>query len=316
MSEEAGFTWRDYVDGLVRAEGSLTAVAEKLARDRNFADDVGSVERALRRLRERGRQTGGKWGARAISVFGLPDAVVARLRWMGSYHSQFNDLPVPVCEDLVRLWDHPPTNELRGNRCWLALARASIALRRDDAAAGAEALEQVRRESATACAEARVEALLVEAFVASRVAREQVAELLVRAGHLLAEVPEGDDRTNLHMRWIDQRVFELNRKGDHAASEALLREVDAERLPPFAASRRANALAYLRWKQGNAVEAAELARAAARAAGDGGHVRLRAMALAMLVRIGGASEGERERAARISERLEDATLLRRLARLP
>jgi hypothetical protein len=63
ITEDAGFTWRDYVDGLVRAEGSLTAVAEKLARDKNFADDVGSVERALRRLRDRGRQTG-IWSAR------------------------------------------------------------------------------------------------------------------------------------------------------------------------------------------------------------------------------------------------------------
>ena len=42
-----GFTWDDYVTSLVEREGTLAAVAEKLAAAHNFADDVASVERAL-----------------------------------------------------------------------------------------------------------------------------------------------------------------------------------------------------------------------------------------------------------------------------
>src|SRR5262245_56287312 len=99
--DSGGFTWAEMIDGLVEREGTLTRVAEQLAAQRGFEDDVQSIERALRRLRERGLRPGGKWGARVIARFGLPSSVEARLRWMGAYHSRFTDLPVTVCEDLV-----------------------------------------------------------------------------------------------------------------------------------------------------------------------------------------------------------------------
>ena len=38
-------------------------------------------------------------------------AVAARVRWMAAYHSRFTDLPVAIGEDIVRLWDHPPTTD-------------------------------------------------------------------------------------------------------------------------------------------------------------------------------------------------------------
>lgn len=313
----AGFTWDDYVESLVEKEGTLTRVAERLAAVRGFEDDVASIERALRRLRQRGLRPGGKWGQRLLSVFGLPQAVEQRLRWMASYHSRFTDLPVAVCDDLVRLWDHPPTTERRESRAWLTLARASIALRRNDHASARADLERLERDIDTLPIPARIELLLMRAFIASKHAPADVAALLVRIEPLLRGVDDPDDRACFRARWIDQRAYELN-KGRGAApnprdAEALYRSLPERDAPPFVLCRRANGLAWALWKQGRTEEAANLAREAARHAGDGGHVRLRVMALSVLARIDPRERDARDRAVEISKRLEDETLLLRLA---
>src|SRR4051812_1873228 len=99
----SGFTWADYVDWLVKTAGSLAAAAARICAQHGYKESTESVERALRRLRDRGQEEGGKWGVRALSTFGLPGAAEARTRWMGAYHSRFTDLPVSICEDLIRL---------------------------------------------------------------------------------------------------------------------------------------------------------------------------------------------------------------------
>jgi hypothetical protein len=48
-------------------------------------------------------------GHRLLATFGLPRDVDDRLRFMGSYHARFIDLPVSLCAALVQLWDRPPT---------------------------------------------------------------------------------------------------------------------------------------------------------------------------------------------------------------
>ena len=69
---QAALDWADYVDAVVAERGSLALAARFLAERRNFEEDVGSVERGLRRLRERGHKDGGVWGQRALRCFGLP----------------------------------------------------------------------------------------------------------------------------------------------------------------------------------------------------------------------------------------------------
>lgn len=314
----AGFTWDDYLSGLIAETGSLTAVAERLAATRSYEDDVGSIERALRRLRGRGLKPGGKWGRALLAQFGLPSSVQARLRWMAAYHSRFSDLPVALCEDLVRLWEHPPTTERRESRAWLALAKASLALRRNEPSLASEILERAAPElGSTAPVEARIEALLVRAFIASKDQPAEVPPLLAEVGPLLERVEAADERACLHVRWVDQRAYELNRgretRPDPAAAEALYRSVPTANAVPFVLCRRDNGLAYARWKQGHLEEAASFARDAARHAGDGGHVRLRVMALGMLARIDARETASHERALAMSRRLEDELLLARIA---
>jgi hypothetical protein len=318
--EAAAFSWAEYVAWLVDRHGTLAAAAERLAAHRGYRDDAASIERALRRLRARGQHDGGTWGARALAAFGLPEAVDARARWMGAYHSRFTDLPVPLCQDLVRLWDRPPVSDSPVGAVWLALAHASCALRGSDWAGAEPHVRRAKALSHKAAPEARVELLLVEAFIASRSDVSRVTPLLAEAEPLLGEEMRAEDRACLFARWIDQRGYELNkaragREADPAAAEALYRRIPTEGAPPFALCRRASGLAYARWKQGFSEDGAALAREAVRHAGDGGHLRLRAMALTMVARIVGGEEGAeaRRRALAIAAALDDEALKLRFA---
>jgi hypothetical protein len=316
----ASFSWEAYVAWIVERHGSLAAAAERLAALRGDRDDAASIERALRRLRGRGQRDGGTWGARALAAFGLPEAVDARVRWMGAYHSRFTDLPVPLCQDLVRLWDRPPVSDAPGAAAWLAIAHASAALRSGDRAAAATHVRRARASIGRAPPEGRAELVLVEAFVQSREDVARVPALLAEVEPLLALPMPAEDRACLHARWIDQRAYELNKERagrgrDPAAAEALYRTIDTAGAPPFALCRRASGLAYARWKQGHREEAAALAREACRHAGDGGHLRLRAMALSMVGRIVGGAEGAaaQARATAIAASLDDEALRLRFA---
>lgn len=318
---DPGFSWADHVAWLVERQGSLSAVAERLSALRSYEDDVGTIERALRRLRARGQRDGGAWGARVLAAFGLPDAVEARARWMGAYHSRFTDLPLPVCRDLVQLWDRPPLSDAPGSRLWLALAHASCALRGDAREAALVHFRRARASLAKAPPEARAELLLAEAFVASRIEVERVPGLLAEVEPLLTADMPADDRACLHARWIDQLAYERNRSrgaraADPAGAEALYAAIKIEGAPPFVLCRRANGLAYARWKLGFPEEGAALARQACEHAGDGGHLRLRAMALSMLSRIarGPESDEARRRAIAIAMALDDEALRLRFER--
>lgn len=309
-TRQHGFDWSDYVDWMVASAGSLAAVAERLAAHRGFKDDAGSIERALRRLRRRGSLDGGTWGSRALAVFGLPDAVHRRVRWLGQYHSRFTDLPASVAADLLRAWSHPPTTESRTGRAWIALGHGSLAIRARQHAAALAHLDRARHDLAGAPTAARLEALLARAYLVSREAVADVPPLLAAAAALLSAVDDPHDRACLHARWIDHTAYELNRAGDHAAAEARYRTID-DAAPSFALARRESGLAYARWKLGAIDDAATHARRAADHAGDGGHVRARAMALGLLARIVDDPDAH-ARAVAISRQLEDDTMLARL----
>ncbi len=298
--------WDALLDEVVAAYGSLTAVAEHLSALRGHTEDIESIARGLRRLRGRGHQPGGKWGDRLLRAFGLPKPILDRLRFMGSYHSRFVDLPVPLCLDLVQLWDRPPVSDSGVGRLWLSLARASIALRGRrfeeaglhlDAAGRGDPVGAVERVLGLAVLEAR--------------GSDEVPPLLEHVPALL-EAVSGSDEQCLRARYIGQLTHAWNRQGHVQRSErALLELPEGADVHPFARARRANGLAYARWRQGDVAAAVRHARDSARYAGDAGHVRLRAMALLMLARVAqGTDEGTDAlaRASQIAEALDDDVL--------
>jgi hypothetical protein len=305
--------WSGYIDGLIAEHGSLAALCERLAGVRGFREDVESIGRALRRLRARGGRAGGVWGDRVLRTFGLPASVHARLCFMGQYHSRFVDLPVPLATDLVQLWDRPPTSESRTGRLWLSLARATLALRE---AAHDEAAQHLAAAAALAPGDTagEIEVALGNAFVESRARPREIPGALAAVPALLTEVA-GADADCLRARYIGQVAHALNLAGDVDRGLALHVELpDGAAVHPFARSRRANGIAYARFRRGELEAALVSARQAATFAGDAGHVRLRAMALLMVSRIGGASGEARDartRARAIAIGLADATLLAR-----
>lgn len=312
-SGQAG--WDTYVDGLVAEHGSLATLGERLAALRGHAEDVESITRALRRLRQRGTLPGGTWGERLLRTFGLPADVDTRLRFMGSYHSRFVDLPVALCADLVQLWDRPPTSESRPGRLWLSLARATLALRErrwDEASEHLRTAERAGGDTA-----GLVEIALGQAVIASRDAPTNVPCALAPVEGWLAQLT-GHDADCLRARYVGQVAHAHNRAGDVALGEALHHALpDSGTTHPFARARRSNGLAYARWRQGDAEQALTLARASAQHAGDAGHVRLRAMALLMIARVSpNSAEGReaRERARAIAQALGDPTLAERAER--
>lgn len=302
--------WGEYVDGLVAEHGSLVALAERIATQRAYREDVESIGRALRRLRAKGAEPGGVWGDRLLRVFGLPRPVDERLRFMGQYHSRFVDLPLPLGLDLVRLWDRPPTSESPEGRIWLSLARATLELRArryDDAR---EHLEAARTLAPTDPA-AAIELALALGVLDTRGRPSTMPACLDPVPELLAKL-EGPDHDCLRARYVGQRAHALNHRGEIEHALALHDALpDDATTHPFARSRRANGLAYGYHRRGDAERALDHARRAATYAGDAGHVRLRAMALLMISRIAGATpEGEdaRTRARGIATLLAEPTL--------
>ncbi len=339
----AGVSWADLLAALAEEHGTLTQVAWKLVEhaDKVKASelDVASVERALRRLRTRGQRDGGAWGQRLVRVFGMPKAIEDRVRWLGLYHSPFNDLPVGLCLDQLRLWDRPPMAGSRA-RLWVHLGFATCALRtrqledaRSHAARATEALATLNTDYDVA----RVELTLLRAFLASHLAPSEsddagpdrhrteadrdaaVAKLLDRATGLLgSETIGAADRVCFLARIVDQRAYQLNRHGQYEAALGLYECLHRVDLHPFASYRRDAGLAYGYHHTGRTAEALAIVTRAIEHAGDGGYTRLRAMGLLMLARITDQAATREESIARaraIAVRLGDDELLARAAKL-
>jgi len=306
----AGLTWGELVAGLVEEHGTLTAVAWKLI---EHGDDVASIERALRRVRGRGQLDGGVWGQRLLRAFGVPTSIEARLRWMGLYQSPFNDLPLALCLDQLRLWDRPPISESRA-RTWLHLGHASCALRQQEFAVAETQLANAHAALAGLDAtydSARIEQLLASAYVASRRGGE-VDALLDRV--VLPATLTTADRACFEARLVDQRAYQLNKRHDDPAGAlAMYEALPAVDVHPFASYRRDAGRAWGHYRAGNLARAIELAHCACEYAGDGGYTRLRAMGLILLTKIGGDA-AYLSRARAIATRLDDRELLARCDR--
>lgn len=311
-----GLDWGAYVAWLVEQHGTLAAVAEALAAERGHAEEQGSIERALRRLRTRGGRDGGTWGLRVLRRFGMPDDVTARVRWMGQYHTRFSDLPRALCLELLRPWDRPPVSESPA-RAWVQLGLAGVALRGREHERAHACLRQAERAAEGL---SRLEWLLARSFAISRDEPDRALALVEDAEALLCTLPptamDADDRACYRARCVDHHGWHANvvRK-DHAAARALY-EALPEHGPPFARVRRDNGLGWSLLRLGDREGARACAVRAVEAAGDGGSLRLRVMALGLLAATlqGEAAEAARRRAAAIAERLDDEALRVRIER--
>jgi hypothetical protein len=316
LASPEGFDWGAYVAWLVARHGTLAAVAEALAAERGHAEEQGSIERALRRLRTRGGRDGGTWGLRVLRRFGMPDDVTSRVRWMGQYHTRFSDLPRALCLELLRPWDRPPVSESPA-RAWVQLGLAGVALRGREHERAHACLREAKRAAEGV---ARLEWLLAQSFAISRDDPERARALVEEAEALLAALPptamDADDRACYRARCVDHHGWHANVvRRDHAAARALY-DALPEHGPPFARVRRDNGLGWSLLRLGDREGAHACAVRAVEAAGDGGSLRLRVMALGLLAATleDEAAAAARRRAAEIAERLDDEALRVRIER--
>lgn len=324
----SGWGWAEYLLAIMEETGTLSAVAWKLIEHGDGSEDVTSVERALRRLRKRGARDGGLWGQRLLRRFGVPRSIAEKLRWMGLYHSPFNDLPLSLCDDQLRLWDQSPIATSRA-RVWLVLAAASVALRRRDFSSAQARLEEAQRlvtpgtVSDGERADARIETALALAYLQSRTATEEdVNRSLGEAESALGGADlSAADRACFTARVCDQRAYARNRRGDYHGAHQLFLSLPTEDVHPFASYRRDAGLAYGYLRLRQADQATFHAQRATEHAGDGGYTRLRVMSLILLGRIEADANGNQtaahqvlRRAQAIAERLRDEELVLRVSR--
>lgn len=311
--------WSDYVTQLAERHGSLATLAMKLSLAEGSGPDSTTVERALRRLRNKDHEDGGQYGRLLLRTFGMPRDIELRAKWMGVYHSRFTDLPVSLCLDQLRLWDRPPLAESR-TRTWLELGFATCALRQQDLERARLHLERARGGHGVTAA--RIEVRLLEAFVASRRGDRATAvaildELEPSLHHADLET---DERACLEARWIDQRAYQVLHPAagelpDLEQAARLYSRIATREAPFFAACKRDGGLAYVAYRQGHHDEARTYAESASRHAGDGGFARLRVAALGLLAHVLGTEGDEvRARALRAARSLEDEDLVHRLQR--
>jgi hypothetical protein len=303
----------------VAAHGGWTALVDRLlvrlAAEPDAPTDPGTVEKGLRRLSARGHKPGGQYGRWVLRHLGVPRPLEDWARWLGQYHSRLADLPTPVREAQLRLWDRPPLAESRAY-AWVQLGLASVALRQQDVAGARARLGQALARVSLAGPAAALEARLLEARLASD-AHEEVASALAAAASALASpLLDEEDRACYLARLRDQEAYQLlhPRQGPPRVNEALEVYASIPAHPaPFVGFRRELGLGYCAYKLGRPDEAAARARSACEHAGDGGLVRFRVMSLSLLARVVPPAESAAiaERAARLAAQLGDEDLLRR-----
>src|SRR4051812_16513155 len=119
----AGLSWGEYVERWVDDCGGWLPLADQLI-DRaqeavEIALDAQTVERGLRRLSRRGHKPGGQYGRWMLRFFGFTSPIENWVKWLGTYHSRFADLPTSLRLELLATWNRPPISESPLG-CWIA----------------------------------------------------------------------------------------------------------------------------------------------------------------------------------------------------
>lgn len=319
IDEQPGCTWGRYIELLAKAHGGQSALVDMLqkrATGVELPDDPQTIERAIRRLGQRGNGSGGKYGRWLIRFFGVPAELRTAARWMGQYHQRFADLPSSLRRQQLLLWDRPPMCETR-QAPWIYLGLASVALRQRDPIEAERRLRAARAKlPLVADHEAIIEADLLDARLASDVKdRRRAGEKLDAAGERLVDISDLKERACYGARLADQRAYQLLHpsEGEPDRMRALSIYASIEGYDvPFAHFRREHGMAYCQWKLGESETALTHIRRAADFAADGGFIRFRAMALTLQAHMSSPEEAAplRARARRMAETIEQEDLVR------
>jgi hypothetical protein len=317
-----GLAWADYIERWVNDCGGWLPLADQLIHRAGDAVDIpqdpGTVERGLRRLSRREHKPGGQYGRWMLRFFGFTSPVEQWVKWMGIYHTRFADLPSNLRLEHLALWNRPPISE-SPLACWIDVGIASAHFSRLDLAACDHWLARAERHVAAAGREAELEVGLVRAQLETETGDQDAAaqRLALLEGRLDTAALPVNFTASYRARIQHQRAIHCTRpptgEPDFARAKQLY-EAIPDSLVPFVAFRKHVGLAYCAWKLGDTPLAIRLAERAVDAAGDGGLVRMRVMALNMLSRLVSPDRAQaiNDRARHMANALQDEDLLRRV----
>lgn len=319
----AGLSWADFVERWVADCGGWLPLADQLIHRAGdsveIPQDPQTVERGLRRLAKREHKPGGQYGRWMMRFLGVTSPIEQWVRWLGTYHARFADLPSGLRLEQLALWNRPPVSE-SPLACWIHLGIASAHGSRLDIAACELWLSRAERHVAAAGATAEIELALLRAELETSRDAHAAAEVHERAARerLGTAVLAAADELPYRARLAAVAAARFTRPPGGALPDLHRARACFAEIPdapiPFVAFRKCVGLAYCAWKLGELDEAARLVERAVEEAGDGGLVRMRVMALNMLSRIltGARAAAVNERARRMATALEDEDLLRRV----
>ena len=320
----AGLTWAEYIARWVAECGGWLPLADQLIHRAGDAVEIPSdpqtVERGLRRLARRDHKLGGQYGRWMLRFFGVTQPVEQWLRWLGTYHTRFSDLPSSLRLEQLALWNRPPIAE-SPLVCWIHLGIAHVHHTRLEHDACDQWLTRAELHAHAAGAAAQIEVALLRVESESNAKRHETAcTRLNQAEQRLqaTQLPELD-ALSYRARLGHARAVLLTRPAGDGVPDFLRARAHYLAIPdstiPFVAFSKAFGLAYCAWKLDDPEAAARFAQRAADEAGDGGLVRMRVTALNMLSRVLGedAAAAFNARAGRMAAALEDEDLLRRVA---
>jgi hypothetical protein len=319
----AGLTWAEYVDRWVDDCGGWLPLADQLIHRATgaveIAADPQTVERGLRRLARRAHQPGGQYGRWMLRYFGFTSPVERLVRWLGTGHSRFSDLPCGLRLEHLSLWNRPPVSE-SPLVAWVYVGTASAHFSRLDRDASAHWLSRAEPHARAAGTNAELEVGLLRAQRemdggdrTAAAARHLALDEKLRTSELSAV-----DMQCYRARLQSQRAVMCTRPAEGDAPDIARAREHYDAIPastiPFVSFHRSVGLAYCAWKRGELDEAIALARRAADDAGDGGLIRMRVAALNLLSRVLSPSHAlaVNERAQRMAAQLGDEELMQRV----
>jgi hypothetical protein len=320
----AGLTWAEYVERWVADCGGWLPLADRLIHRAgasvDIAQDPQTVERGLRRLARRAHKPGGQYGRWLLRFFGVTSPVEHWVRWLGSSHTRFADLPSGLRLEQLALWNRPPIAE-SPLAAWIHVGIASAHHSRLDLDAFGHWLARAESHAAAAGVAAVIETGLLRAELATsaddHASAERVLDVIGRR-LLAAELP-ASDALPYRARLETLRATRFTRPPLGAAPDLQRAREHYAAIPdaaiPFVMARKCVGLGYCAWKLGERDEALGLAVRAVEEAGDGGLVRMRVTALNLLSRIlaGDSAAAVNARARRMAAALDDEELLRRVS---
>ena len=317
-----GYNWRRLVADIaeqkrVTVKGLAALLADELA------EPPETVRKGLQRLQTGKSGAAGKYGTLLLNRFPVVAQAEAIGRHIGQYHGPAADLPAEIRAAWIAVYDSPPSSQTAAGD-WLMVARAGLAIWRQDFQAASGELAKVKLQRAST--ELRLEVLSVSAFVESRSnRRSEVTRTLAQFSQFLdehrAELPPAAAACYF-ARWVDQQAYELYKPQppqvpDLHAALGLYSQIPKGG-PVFSQVRRELGLSLVWLKMAQADTALLHARNAVDIAGDGALVRLRAQALRQQARcleeLGDRHTAQqlRARALAIADRLGDDNLAARL----